>query len=195
MCNKLYVATANSGKLKEIKAILPDFEILGLCDMENAPEIIEDGKTFAENSYKKAYALFCLTKKPTIADDSGLCVDALSGAPGVNSARYSGVHGDNEANINKLLSALRDVPPERRSAKFVCDICFISESGDVFHACGEVHGSIAEEKRGDGGFGYDPVFFLPERGKTMAELTDEEKNSISHRKRALDELKKIMCKL
>lgn len=191
---KLYVATNNNGKIKEIKEILPEFEVLSLKDLGYDFDVEEDGETFAENSYKKAAALFELTKCPVFADDSGLCVDALNGAPGVYSARYSGEHGNDEQNIIKLLDDMKDIPSERRAAKFVCDICFIDETGAVFHALGECHGQIATEPKGENGFGYDPIFFMPEYNKTIAELTPQEKNAISHRAKALEILKNEILK-
>jgi len=189
MSNKIYVATNNKGKLKEIKAILPDFEVLAIRDLGFDFEVEEDGETFAENSYKKAIELHKLTGCRVIADDSGLCVDALGGAPGVYSARYAGEHGNDEENILKLLTDLKDVPEEKRTAKFVCDICYIDEKGDVFHALGKCHGLITYEKKGENGFGYDPIMYIPELKKTMAELTPDEKNKISHRAKALELLK------
>ncbi len=129
MSQKIYVATNNQGKLREIKAILPEFEVLAIRDLGYDFDVEEDGRTFAENSYKKAIALFELTKCPVFADDSGLCVDALDGAPGVYSARYAGEHGSDEKNVEKLLYDMKDVPIGKRNAKFVCDICFINEYG------------------------------------------------------------------
>ena len=186
---KIYVATNNKGKLKEIKAILPDFEVLAIKDLGYDFDVEENGKTFAENSYIKAHALYTLTKCPVIADDSGLCVDALDGEPGVYSARYAGEHGNDEDNTKKLLNNMKDIPKEERSAKFVCDICYIDENGDVFHAYGECRGEIAYEPKGENGFGYDPIMYIPELKKTMAELTPDEKNKISHRAKALEILK------
>lgn len=189
MSDKIYVATNNKGKLKEIKAILPHFEVLAIKDLGFDFDVDEDGKTFSENSYKKAFELHRLTGCRVIADDSGLCVDALGGAPGVYSARYAGEHGDDELNIQKLLEDMKDVPEADRTAKFVCDICLIEEDGSVFHAYGECHGRITYEKNGENGFGYDPVMYIPELKKTMAELTPDEKNKISHRAKALEILK------
>ena len=161
MLNKIYVATNNKGKLKEIKAIFSDFEVLAIKDLGFDFDVEEDGKTFSENSYKKAVALYNLTKCPVIADDSGLCVDALGGEPGVYSARYAGEHGNDEDNTKKLLNNMKDIPKDKRSAKFVCDICYIDENGDAFHAYGECCGEIAYAPKGENGFGYDPV--MPRR--------------------------------
>lgn len=194
MSNKIYVATNNKGKLKEIKAILPDFEVLAIKDLGFDFDVEEDGETFAENAYKKAIELFRRTNCPVIADDSGLCVDALHGAPGVYSARYAGEHGNDDENIEKLLSDLKEIPEEKRTAKFVCDICYIDEKGDVFHALGECHGIITYERKGENGFGYDPVMYIPEFDKTMAELSPDEKNKISHRAKALAILREQLIK-
>lgn len=194
MLQKLYVATNNQGKLREIKAILPDYEVLAIRDLGFDFDVEEDGSTFAENSYKKALALFKLTACPVIADDSGLCVDALNGAPGIYSARYAGVHGSDEENVKKLLSDMKDVPRGKRNAKFVCDICYIDEKGAVFHACGECHGEINFAPTGENGFGYDPVLYIPEFDKTMAQISPEEKNLISHRAKALNILKEKLSK-
>lgn len=194
MRNKIYVATNNNGKLKEIKAILPDFEVLAIKDLGFDFDVEEDGKTFAENSYKKAYALHKLTGSQVIADDSGLCVDALCGAPGVYSARFAGEHGNDNENTQKLLQELENVPYEKRTARFVCDICYVDEDGSVFHTCGECEGFIAQSPKGENGFGYDPVMFIPEYNKTMAELTPEEKNEMSHRAKALNILKERLLK-
>ena len=194
MTDKIYVATNNEGKLKEIKAILPDFDVLAIKDLGFDFDVEEDGETFAQNSYKKAQALYKLTSCRVIADDSGLCVDALSGAPGVYSARFAGEHGNDSENTQKLLCEMKDVPHEKRTAKFVCDICFIDEDGSVFHAYGECLGLITRKPRGENGFGYDPVMLIPEYGKTMAELSPDEKNKISHRAKALAILKEKILK-
>lgn len=194
MTNKIYVATNNKGKLKEIKAIFSDFEVLSIKDLGFDFDVEEDGKTFSENSYKKAKALYNLTKCAVIADDSGLCVDALDGEPGVYSARYAGEHGNDVDNTEKLLYNMKDISKDSRNAKFVCDICYINESGDVFHAYGECHGEIAYAPKGENGFGYDPIMYIPELNKTMAELSPDEKNKISHRAKALAILKEKLLK-
>lgn len=194
MSDKIYVATNNNGKLKEIKAILPDFEVLAIRDLGFDFDVEEDGKTFAENSCKKAEALHKLTGCKVIADDSGLCVDFLDGAPGVYSARFAGEHGNDAQNMQKLLDELKGVPTEKRTAKFVCDICYIDEKGVISHTCGECTGLIAESPKGENGFGYDPVMYIPEYAKTMAELSSDEKNKISHRAKALNILKETFFK-
>lgn len=194
MSNKIYVATNNHGKLKEIKAILPDFDVLAIRDLGFDFDVDEDGKTFAENAYKKAYSLHKITGCRVIADDSGLCVDALNGAPGVYSARYAGEHGNDEENTQKLLKDMENIPDEKRTARFVCDICLIDEDGSVFHARGECLGLIAHTPKGENGFGYDPVMYIPEYDKTMAELTPDEKNKMSHRAKALSILKEKILK-
>ena len=192
MLNKLCVATTNKGKLKEIKALLPEYEILGIDDLGIDFDVCEDGDTFAANSYKKADALFKLTGLSVMADDSGLCVDALSGAPGIYSARYGGEDGNDEKNNDKLLKLLDGVPAKERTAKFVSVITMVYPDGTVLSARGECPGRIITVPTGDGGFGYDPLFVPEGYDKTFAQLTPEEKNAISHRAAALAELEKLL---
>jgi XTP/dITP diphosphohydrolase len=163
-------------------------ELLSWNDFPELPEIEENGKTFAENAFIKARAAFQRTKIMPLADDSGLEVDALHGAPGIFSARYAGEPKDDERNIKKLLNELKDVPEEKRTARFRCSLAVITPDGQEQLLEGTVEGRILKEKKGKGGFGYDPVFYLPEFGKTMAELPMEVKNSISHRARAFQQL-------
>ena len=183
------VATKNKGKIKEIRAILEGTGI-SVLSMEEAgitADIIEDGETFEENARKKAEAVFRLTGKPALADDSGLAVDALGGAPGVYSARYAGT-GRSEDNNQKLLAAMQG--ESERSARFVCVMVLITGENEELVVRGECEGEIADGLSGTNGFGYDPLFYLPAYRKTMAELPEEEKNRISHRGRALRELRR-----
>jgi XTP/dITP diphosphohydrolase len=177
----LVVATHNRNKVQEFQRILQPLSIEVVTT--DLPEVEENGTTFAENAYLKAISAFRATGKAAVADDSGLEVDALNGAPGIYSARYAGENATNEQRIAKLLNALKDVPEEKRTARFVCAICCILPNGDIITARGECPGKIAFVVRGNGGFGYDPVFLVGE--KTFAELSAEEKDKISHRGKAL----------
>ncbi|NLG85291.1 MAG: XTP/dITP diphosphatase [Firmicutes bacterium] len=187
---RLVLATRNKGKIREIKAILADLpvEILDLGAYPEAPEVVEGGD-FAANAQKKALAVAAHTGEWSLADDSGLEVEALGGAPGVFSARYAGVHGDDAANIAKLLAAMEAIPDGRRQARFVCWAALAGPDGSCILAEGECRGEILRHPRGTHGFGYDPVFFLPAYGRTMAELPEEVKNRISHRAQALIRLR------
>ena len=188
--NKLVVATGNKGKLKEIISILGDkFEILSMKDVGFSAEIEENGSSFLENATIKAKALYYFCHIPTLADDSGLCVDALGGLPSIYSARFSGKNATDDENIDKLLKNMQNIT--NRKAKFVCNMVYFSQE-KVAVGVGEVYGEILTSKRGQNGFGYDSVFFSPALNKTFAQATDEEKNEISHRKLALfDLLKKL----
>lgn len=182
---KLAVATANSGKLIEIESLLEGMnaEVLSLKDFRELPEIVEDGETFIDNALKKARALFAHCGLPTIADDSGLTVDALGGRPGVYSARYAGPGADDLKNIEKLLGELKDAPAAERGCAFVCFLAYVDgRTEKIFE--GRLEGRIGFEMRGKRGFGYDPIFVLPD-GRTVAELPLDEKNKISHRGQAL----------
>ncbi len=185
---KIFLATGNMKKIKEITNILNDFdfEILSIRDGIEIPEVTEDGATFEENSQKKALSIAKYLGMPAIADDSGLCVEALQGAPGVYSARYSGEGATDESNNRKLVEELHGI--EDRKAKFVCVISFAKPSGEVYSFRGEVEGIIIDEARGTDGFGYDPHFYLNEYDKTFAEIPDI-KNRISHRAKALEKMK------
>ena len=182
---KLILASNNAQKLVEIRAILGDCfdEILSLREAGIDHETVEDGSTFLENAEKKAREIMEISGCCALADDSGLCVDALGGAPGIYSARYSGVHGDDKANNRKLLHDLEGV--EDRSAHFACAMVLVRPDGSVVRSEGRMDGVIAFEEKGENGFGYDPLFYLPERGCTNAQLTPEQKNAISHRAKAL----------
>ena len=184
---RLIFATGNQNKMREIREILADLpvEILSMKEAGIEADIVEDGKTFEENAMIKARAISRLGYIG-VGDDSGLSVTALDGAPGIYSARYAGEHGNDDANNNKLLSELDG--KENREASFVCAVAcsFPDGSGyEDFVVRGECKGDILHEKQGKGGFGYDPLFYSPEAGKSFAELTDAEKNSLSHRGRAM----------
>lgn len=179
------IATHNAKKLKELKRIL---EPLGFDAVirEDLPEVEETGTTFAENALLKAESACKITGMPAIADDSGLVVDALGGAPGVYSARYAGEGATDRQRYEKLLEELREVPTEQRTARFVSAVCCVFPDGKIITAEGACEGIIAFEPKGEGGFGYDPIFLVGER--SYAEMTAEEKDSISHRGRALAKL-------
>lgn len=188
---RIIIASQNKHKIEEIEAITKKFGMTivsrndaGIPDVE----IVEDGETFEENSYKKAHEIMKLSGEMTIADDSGLMVDALDGAPGVYSARFSGEGATDKSNNEKLLALLADTPYEKRTAKFVSVITMIYPDGDKIVARGECPGHIITEERGCGGFGYDPLFVPDGYDMTFAELGAAEKNKISHRARALEEL-------
>ena len=193
---KLVIATRNTGKLNEIKEILAplDWEILSLQDFPGIPETIEDGATFAENAAKKAREVARQTGRLSIADDSGLVVDALQGRPGVFSSRYGGETATDEERVQKLLAEMAGIPMGQRQAAFLCTIAVATPNGEVEVLEGECRGLIAFAPRGEHGFGYDPIFFLPELGKTMAEIDPEVKNRISHRARALEKLKVVLTR-
>ena len=194
---EIVIATRNEGKLREIKDILAPWglNILSLKDFPGILEIIEDGSTFSENAAKKAREVARLTDKLAIADDSGLVVDALEGRPGVFSSRYGGEKATDEQRIQKLLLEMRGIPEGKRQAAFVCTIAVATPQRGVELLEGRCRGQIAFAPRGKHGFGYDPIFFLPELGKTMAELDPEVKNRISHRARALEKLKELLPKI
>lgn len=191
---KIVLATNNSHKVGEFRAAFEqmgvEVELLTIKDTDFKGEIIEDADTFDGNALIKAKTLCESTGLVAIADDSGLAVDALNGEPGVYSARYAGVGATDEQNNEKLLSLLRSMPDATRDAKFVCSICVCRPDGEILYAHGESKGEIIDEYRGDGRFGYDPIFYYPPMKKTFAEMTKEEKNSISHRGRAIKELLK-----
>ena len=184
---KLVIATHNLHKFKEIAALLSDLPIqpIPLSDYPHAPVLKEEGTTYAENAMSKAATVERFTGQWALADDTGLEVAALQGAPGVYSARYAGEGVTFADNRRKLLSELKDVPWEKRTALFRCVMALVSPDGKETVAEGTVSGYITEKERGTGGFGYDAVFYLPELGKTFAELGPDEKNRISHRAKAL----------
>ena len=182
---RLIIASNNAHKLTEIKSILGrEFEeILSLREAGIDHETVEDGSTFLENAEKKAREIAELSGCCALADDSGLCVDALGGAPGIYSARFCGVHGDDKANNRLLLEKMQGV--ENRAAHYTAAVVLARPDGSIVSAEGYFHGQIGFEEIGTGGFGYDPLFVLPELGCTAAQLTPEEKNDISHRAQAL----------
>ena len=185
---KLIIASNNAHKLTEMKAILAPFfdDVQSMREAGIEHETVEDGKTFMENAVKKARELAEISGCCAIADDSGLCVDALGGGPGVYSARYSGVHGDDKANNAKLLRELDGV--EDRGAHYTCAIALVWPDGRLLTAEDYLYGEIAHDERGSNGFGYDPLFLLPEQGLRTGEISPEEKNRISHRGKALRQL-------
>ncbi len=189
---KLVLATNNAHKVSEFKSCFAekgiDADIVTIRETGFSGEIIEDADSFEGNAYIKAKALCDYTGMIAIADDSGLAVDALNGAPGVFSARYAGENASDMDNIQKLLSELRAKPDCSRKAKFVCTICVCRPDGETLFVSGESEGEIIDELRGDGKFGYDPVFYYPPFGKTFAEISIEEKSSVSHRGRAIEKL-------
>ena len=185
---KLIIASNNAHKLTEMKAILAPFfdDVQSMREAGIEHETVEDGTSFMENAVKKARELAELSGCCAIADDSGLCVDALDGAPGIYSARFSGVHGDDKANNRLLLEKLEGV--ENRGAHYTCAIALVWPDGHMFTAEDYLYGEIAHDERGKNGFGYDPLFILPERGLRTAEISSDEKNRISHRGKALRRL-------
>lgn len=195
---KFIIATNNAKKLRELRAILDDFgiEALSLSDAGVVSDVEETGKTFEENARLKAQAAMKSAGLPAIADDSGLVVDALHGEPGIYSARYGGDACQNDVERYELLLCnMEQVPDGARSARFVSAICLCFPDGREVMTRGEVEGEILRAPQGEGGFGYDPVFFLPGEGLSMAEIAPERKNEISHRARALCELREKLKKL
>ncbi|MBO5929023.1 MAG: XTP/dITP diphosphatase [Clostridia bacterium] len=188
------IATHNAHKLTELARILQPLGIEAVTDRDlgiSLPEVEETGTTFAENAYLKATSASAVTGLPAIADDSGLTVDALDGAPGIYSARYAGPNGTDKECNDKLLAALKDVPTEQRTAQFVCAVCCVFPDGsEPITAEGTVHGRIGYEERGTNGFGYDPLFYVG--NKTTAEMTAAEKDAISHRGQALRTFQKLL---
>lgn len=194
----LLIATKNKNKIKEIKdkfSAIENLKILSLENFDSFPDVIEDGSTFEENALKKAKELSLFAGMPVLADDSGLEIDALNGEPGINSARYAGEGASDEDRNLLVLDKMKDVPADRRAARFVCIIAIIAD-GKEYLSKGICEGRIAIEMKGINGFGYDPIFYVGNSGKTMAEFTIKEKNVISHRAKALDmageTLKKIL---
>jgi XTP/dITP diphosphohydrolase len=201
LLRKILVASTNPGKLKELREMLGgDIEWVSLSDFPNVGEIEEDGKTFAENARKKAIGYAKATGLWTLADDSGLMVDALNGQPGVKSARFSGVKEVNRGlidhkNMAKVLKLLEGVPKEKRTARFMCCLCLASPEKVLIETSGKLEGLIIDKPAGENGFGYDPIFFVPESNKTVAQMTSEEKNAISHRGNAIRSLRTYLEKI
>ena len=184
---KLILATSNKDKAREIAEILngTPFVVTTMKEEGFDPDIVEDGKTFEENALIKARAVHALAEGAYVmADDSGLCIDALDGAPGIYSARFCGEDSTYPEKFAKIFEMLKDVPEEKRTAKFVCSIAVVRPDGSEFTVRGEICGVLHEKPMGDGGFGYDPIFYVPEFGMTTAQMTKEQKNSISHRGKA-----------
>ena len=192
--NKLIFATTNQGKMKEIREILKDLnmEVLSLKDAGIEADIIEDGKTFEENALIKARAIRDLTGCMVLADDSGLEVDALDKAPGIYSARYMGEDTAYDIKNNHIISLLNGLEGEERSARFVCAIAAAFPDGTESTCRGTFEGQIGHKIAGENGFGYDPIFYVPEFGCTAAELSPEQKNEVSHRGKALRAMKKVI---
>jgi XTP/dITP diphosphohydrolase len=187
---EIVIASKNKGKIREIREIYVDLPV-AVIELPNQPEVIEDGQSFAENACKKAVEIARYSGKWAIADDSGLEVDALKGAPGIYSARWSG--GGDEANNDKLLRELQGVPAAARTARYRAVVALALPDGIIpGMAVGFVEGLIGFERKGSGGFGYDPLFVIPEYGKTMAEISSEQKHAISHRGQALRGLRGIL---
>ncbi len=187
---KIIIATRNKGKAKEFEGLFQayGYAIETLLDHPEIPDIPETGNTFKENAYEKASVLAKELETIVLADDSGLEVDALDGAPGIYSARYAGEHGNDQKNNQKLLQELKELETENRDANFICSLVLVGPDKEPLFVEGKVYGRILKEPRGENGFGYDPLFYIPEKEKTMAELTSEEKNKISHRAKAIQQL-------
>lgn len=196
---KLVLATANPHKVIELSRILEaghiDVPLASLTEFPGAPDVAETGATFAENALLKAHAIAQFTGLPAVADDSGLCVDALNGMPGVLSARWSGRHGDDAANLHLLVAQLADVPDDRRGAQFVCDAALALPDGREHVSEGRVTGRLIREPRGSNGFGYDPIFVPDSASITTAEMDPADKDRISHRGKALRGLAPIIAAL
>ncbi|HGN0024920.1 TPA: XTP/dITP diphosphatase [Proteus mirabilis] len=185
---KVVLATGNPGKVKELASLLADFGLDIVAQTElGVGSVEETGLTFVENALIKARHAAKVTGLPAIADDSGISVDALGGAPGIYSARYAGIEATDQQNVDKLLEAMKDIPTEKRQAQFNCVLVYLRHENDptplIFH--GIWQGVLTHEMQGDGGFGYDPIFFIPELNCTAAQLTREQKNQYSHRGKAL----------
>ena len=188
------IATKNKGKAKEFETLFSPkgIKVITLLDIENAIDVEETGSTFEENALLKANAISEIMNMPVLSDDSGLIIDALEGRPGIFSARYAGPEKDDRANYEKILRELEGVPEEKRTARFYCAIALVGPNMKPITVSGTCEGVIALEPSGENGFGYDPVFYVPEKQTTMANLNAEEKNKISHRANALKELEKVL---
>ncbi|HET6453557.1 MAG TPA: XTP/dITP diphosphatase [Armatimonadota bacterium] len=193
----IVVATRNKKKLEELKSLLSDMpiDVLSLLDFPNLPETPETGNTFAENAELKAKAAAQATGRIALADDSGLEVDALGGQPGILSSRFAGPEATDREKYMRILDLLEGVPDEERTARFKAAVAIATLEGETVLVEGTCEGRIAREPRGENGFGYDPIFYLPDLGLTMAQLPASEKNRISHRARALQSAKKVLREL
>ncbi|GAA2684728.1 MULTISPECIES: RdgB/HAM1 family non-canonical purine NTP pyrophosphatase [Nonomuraea] len=192
---RIVLATRNAGKIVELRRILGGFDVIGLEEFPEIGEVAETGLTFADNALLKAHAVAQGSGLPAVADDSGLCVDALNGMPGVFSARWSGRHGDDDANLDLLLAQVSDVPDERRTAHFTCSAALALPSGEERVVEGVLQGRLLRQRRGVNGFGYDPIFVPDGESRTTAEMSAEEKDAISHRGRAFRALAPIVVSL
>ncbi|MEE4423244.1 RdgB/HAM1 family non-canonical purine NTP pyrophosphatase [Streptomyces bugieae] len=196
---RLILATRNAGKIRELHAILDaaglDVELVGADAYPEVPDVKETGVTFAENALLKAHALARATGHPAVADDSGLCVDVLGGAPGILSARWSGKHGDDQANLDLLLAQLADIAEEHRAAHFACAAALALPDGTERVVEGTLEGTLRHTPSGTGGFGYDPILQPLGEDRTCAELTSDEKNAISHRGKAFRALVPVVREL
>jgi XTP/dITP diphosphohydrolase len=194
--DRLLLATTSAGKQRELRTLLGDLPLTLVTPADLGLTLVPDetGTTFAENAAQKAHAYYAAAGVPTLAEDSGLEVDALGGAPGVYSARWEGLP-DGAVKNARLLEHLADVPDEGRGARYVCHMVLIDRDGAEHHAEGDYRGRIAREARGTGGFGYDPVMYVPEQARTMAELTPAEKDRISHRGAAAAQMRAILLRL
>jgi len=196
---KLVLATRNQHKVAELSRILAaaglDAEVVDASAYPSVPDVAETGATFAENALSKARAFAAATELPAVADDSGLCVDALNGMPGILSARWSGRNGDDQTNLELVLDQVADVPDDRRGAAFVCAAALVLPSGEERVVEGEIRGRLVRVPRGEGGFGYDPIFQPDGDTRTTAEMSAEEKDAISHRGRAFRALVPVIGEL
>ena len=195
MGHRIIFATGNEGKMREVRAILADLglPVLSMKEAGADPVIVEDWKTFGENAQIKAQAVWNCTGDIVLADDSGLVVDYIGGEPGIYSARYMGEDTSYVIKNQNIIDRLKDAKGKERSARFVCNIAAVLPDGRVLHAEETMEGLIAEKPAGTGGFGYDPILYLPEFGMTSAEITMEEKNKISHRGKALEAIKRVLA--
>ena len=193
---RILFATGNQGKMKEVREILADLgvEVISMREAGVSAEIVEDGETFEENAVIKARTIMELTGEVTLADDSGLEIDALGGEPGVYSARYMGEDTSYHIKNNDLIRRLSQVPRQQRTARFVCSIAAAFPDGEIISTDGVIEGLIGYEEAGENGFGYDPIFVVPQLGCTTAQLSDEQKNEISHRGKALRKMKEELRK-
>ena len=196
MNNVMMIASKNPGKVKEFQHIFSPYgiEIRSLLDYPEVEDVVEDGETFEDNALIKAQAISEAFGVAVLADDSGLAVDALDGRPGVYSARYAGPQRSDHDNLEKVLAEMEDVPPGKRGARFVCALAICRPQASTLVVRGECEGEILRERRGNGGFGYDPIFYLPALHKTMAEIPQEEKNVLSHRAQAFAKLEALLDK-
>jgi XTP/dITP diphosphohydrolase len=189
MSQKIVIASRNDHKIEEMRRILEqagfDWELVGTSEFPNLPDIEETGSTFAANAMLKARGVSEFTGLPAIGDDSGLCVDALNGMPGILSARWSGAHGNDRANLELLLAQISQVPADRRSASFVCAAAYVHPDGTEFVVEGVMNGSLITAPLGDHGFGYDPIFIPQGHQVTSSQMSSDEKDAISHRGKAL----------